>query len=247
MNTKFAGEIQRVALLLGRLGIGVDEWRDPNASQKHESGIDVVAVVQGRTIGVQVTDVDTGDFAGEAGRAEMALAKAAHRDGKTTYAGWGQNDPDKLVEAFARAIARKSTHSQSWEFDEVWLLITAGIPQHGRVVSTMVFTPWVSVDALDSATLPALGRSGYARAFFLPILSVEDALYEWRRNGQWQKSVAPSRPEDRGLSMDEVLRDPEWLADPHGKALREAARAVEELRARQWFWMHLQPATGNQG
>jgi len=143
----------------------------------------------------------------------------------------GANDVDKLVAAIQRTTARKTR--QTFEpFDEVWLLICAGVPELEAVVATFVMSLWIDAGALNNATVEDLSRSKYSRAFFYPILSVERALYQWEKSGQWKKLVQSDPSDMQGPSFQEVINDPEWLADPRGKALREAEKALQEFRER---------------
>jgi hypothetical protein len=82
----------RVALLIQRLGLVVDEYEDPNGKGRaDESGADVVVVCNGSRIGIQVTDVDTGEELGQARKAEKRLARDAASRG-STYGTFAQND-----------------------------------------------------------------------------------------------------------------------------------------------------------
>jgi hypothetical protein len=65
MAAKYERERSLVDLLLSRRGIVAEGFSDPN-QEGDESGADVIAVVGGRCIGVQVTELDTGDIRGRA-------------------------------------------------------------------------------------------------------------------------------------------------------------------------------------
>lgn len=106
------------------------------------------------------------------------------------------------MQAIAAAITKKSA-SDVTGFDEVWLLVSCGIPEHGAVVSTFVITNWLTADALTAATSRALSLSPYARAYLHPITSLEDALYEWTPSQQWQKHVL-ARPGPEGPSFWDI-------------------------------------------
>jgi hypothetical protein len=51
-----------------RLGLTPIEYRDPQAGghARDETGADVIAIIDASRIGIQVTDVDTGDSPGKA-------------------------------------------------------------------------------------------------------------------------------------------------------------------------------------
>lgn len=191
MTTKFSRERDLVERLVLRLGLTVDGYEDPNACGP-ETGADVTILCGGRRIGVQVTILDTGPVSGTAIAAEKAQANAAMRFGGGVYGGWGHIEP---MAAIAAAITKKSATDVTG-FEEVWLLVSCGIPEHGAVVSTFVVTNWLTAEALTTATFEALSRSPYVRAFLHPITAIEDALYEWTPVQQWQKHVrARSEPE----------------------------------------------------
>jgi hypothetical protein len=200
MTTKFTRESNLVERLVKRHGLAVDGYKDPNASGP-ETGADVAILCGGRRIGVQVTILDTGPVPGRAIAAEKAQANTALKFGGGVYGGWGQTEP---VAAIAAAIMKKSATDVTG-FDEVWLLVSCGIPEHGAVVSTFVVTNWLSVEPLTAATSEALSRSPYARAYLHPITTLEDALYEWTPVQQWQKHVR-TRSEPEGPSFWDVQR-----------------------------------------
>jgi len=75
MATKFDIEKVRGAFLLEQLGITPEDYHDPNRGGVQESGADVVAVIDGHRIGIQVTDIDTGAARGKARAAEKHLAR----------------------------------------------------------------------------------------------------------------------------------------------------------------------------
>jgi hypothetical protein len=58
MAAKFAQEQHHVELLLARLGAAVDGFADPNAGARSDAGIDVIASIAGRRVGIQVGVID---------------------------------------------------------------------------------------------------------------------------------------------------------------------------------------------
>jgi hypothetical protein len=201
MPTRFEIERDKVARLMERLGAVVEEYRDPNTSRAGESGADVIAVVDGCHIGIQITDLDTGDVAGEARAAEVRLA----RDPERPYGTWAQNDPAKMIAAIVRSIERKSRMSFAG-FDDFWLLICAGLPQMGAIAATLLFTPAIDVGALDAATASIISGSKYKQAFIHGLLGVEQgALYQWRRGANWSKSTIEFPASERGPNFWDVL------------------------------------------
>jgi hypothetical protein len=214
-----------------RIGLIVDGYEDSNdKARADESGADVVAVCGNCRIGIQVTDLDTGEKLGQARRAETRRARdAASRD--STYWAWGQNDPSKVVAAIEQSITRKARMSFAG-FHEFWLLLCCGVPEMGAIASTSVMTPWVDTAALDRATLDKLASSKYSRAFIYSIAGVEEqALYQWDRGGCWSKSTVPVPPEQQGPDFWQYKSSenkPELHSDPVGWCKREAGRVVAE-------------------
>jgi hypothetical protein len=69
-NRKFAREKGLVELLMRRRGLSVDQYIDPQQEANDETGADVIAVIEGRRIGIQVTELDNGEKPGRARAAE---------------------------------------------------------------------------------------------------------------------------------------------------------------------------------
>jgi hypothetical protein len=210
VTIKFDVESDLVGRLLQRLGLAVSGFTDPNAVAGRETGVDVAVLLQsGERIGVQVTELDTGNVPGMARSGEKRSAQEAAARGSSVYGGWGQNDATAVVAAVARSIDRKAAIAERHDlagYDEVWLLVCAGIPTMGAVVSTFVMTPWLDPRALTIATAGTLGRSKFGQAFFLPIVGLERALYRWQRGGAWSKQVVQELSERRGPSVFDLLR-----------------------------------------
>lgn len=225
----FEKEKGRVVLLMERLGQAPDEYRDPNAGAG-ESGSDVVVVFANRRIGIQVTDLDTGDLPGAARREETGHARdAAARN--STYLIWGQNDPAKMVNSVLRSVTRKALMSFAG-FDEFWLLMCGGVPEWGAIGATSIMTPWLATDALNDATSATLAKSKYTRAFIHVVLGVEEqALYEWQRGTIWSKSTIKLPPAHQAPDFWDYKDDPELLRDPEGWCEREVKRVLAELRS----------------
>jgi hypothetical protein len=228
--SKFEMEMYRVKLLMQRLGLTVNEYEAPNSKASGgESGADVVVVCDGCGIGIQVTDLDTGEELGQARKAETRLARDAASRG-STYGTFAENGPGKVVAAIERNISRKARMSFAG-FDEFWLLLCCGVPEFGAIAATFVMTPWLDTGSLDNATLDKLARSKYSRAFIHAILGAEEkALYQWERGGGWSKSTLPVPPEEQGPDFWQWKNDPELLSDPEGWRKREVERVLAELR-----------------
>jgi hypothetical protein len=225
----FELERGRVVLLMRRLGLTPNEYQNPQVHGRDETGADVVAVFDDRSVGIQVTDLDTGGSPGAARALEARIARQAEGG---VYATWAQNQADRLIGAISGSISRKSRMSFVG-FDEFWLLACGGVPQSGAAASTFVMTPWLDTASLNAATAQILSTSRYTRAFIHVILGLEEqALYEWQRGvGAWSKStlVLPSR--DQGPSFWDCRGDSDLFNDPDGWCDREVQRFFAERRS----------------
>lgn len=183
----FMREEAWVRHLLNRLSLGEATTDDPNVAGK-ESGIEVtVRLADSRSIGVQVTEVDPYAMPGLARRDEKAVAKTAL---DKPYGIYGQNDPSVVLDAIARDIARKVEIAAKHSFDgydEVWLLLCGGIPEHGAVVSTFLMTPWLSADLNWRLTAFCESRP-MTGAFFFPFLGRSKHSIPGRAS-RWEKHV----------------------------------------------------------
>jgi hypothetical protein len=104
---------------------------------------------------VQVTALDPHPEPGKARAEEKRIAK------QPTYGGWAQNDPHVYLDALARTITRKTAIADKHHFEglaEVWLLVCAGLPEHGGAVSTFVRTACLHEKDIDAATDAALEK-----------------------------------------------------------------------------------------
>lgn len=125
MSPKFEQEKGRVVLLMRHLGLVPASFKDPQVGghPREESGADVIVMIEGRRIGIQVTDIDPGDEPGRVRAIEATLARnAAERD--STYSMWIQSRPEKIIAAITRSIERKSRMSFAG-FGEFWYFCVA--------------------------------------------------------------------------------------------------------------------------
>ncbi len=182
----FEREKALVEYLSKRLELDIASISNPNANAE-EAGVDVlVYLVDGRTIGIQVTELDPHPSPGKARAQETWLTNG---DTSKVYGGWGQNDLKMVLDSLVRTIKRKVNIAarHSIQGTEAWLLVCGGIPD--AAVSTFVMSPWLSGVDMNKATDGILRKSKYDRCFFLPMLGVEQAFSRWEQNRGWKKSV----------------------------------------------------------
>lgn len=218
-------EIDLVRRLLEALSI-------PAFNLKPRDRPDVVAEINERRVGIEVTE-----FHGDEGpnsnrgsnqrRNEVQISKQANGH---PYARWG------VVNSLPALVARiksKVEHAESYknqDFDELWLLVSASIPQMGGVCSTFIIPFALNLDELNRATDGTLRNSQFTKAYLHVLMG--RCLYNWSPPEKWQVLQAPVKePQDSELWFKKILRDPEWLRDPVGKRRAEAMKALEELRA----------------
>jgi hypothetical protein len=228
---KYKRESDLVRFLMQRLGIEVSKYHDPNAEEGQETGVDVIAVTATCNIGLQVTELDTGSVPGQSRGKEKIAAREAENQCGGVYFSWAQNDQAKVLEAIVRTISRKSVMTPVAKVDEVWLLISCGVPELGAVVSTFIMTSWVDVAALNTATLSQLSKSKYSRVFLHAVLGVNRDLYQWSPSlGSWEKTTQLNTPGTQGPFPLDVIKDKEWLEDPEGKCAGEVEKLLREIR-----------------
>lgn len=104
--------------------------------------------------------------------------------------------------------------------DEQWLVIQCG----ARISEMVLDLTGVS----DFTSVPSLDGSAFSRVIVL----ANTGAYEWQRASGWRQLTGRS-PEQAGSNFDElksVLNDPEWLANPDGKATKVAEEMLREMR-----------------
>lgn len=186
--TKFERERYFVEALAKTLPLSVGQYRDPLDHYARETGVDVIAVVGGRQIGFQVTEYDGGEGnpqlkPGHMRAAEVKLKREADIIG--VYRGWGSPHVERAFSARIAQKVRKSLDYDFAEYDQVWLLVSAGIP--GARTSTFLPHFHISADDLNQWTATILAGSKYAKAFLHVIMG--DTLFAWDLRSGWRKLV----------------------------------------------------------
>jgi hypothetical protein len=230
---QFVYEAPLVACLLDRLRFKTDApLSNPNLDG--ESGADVLAIIGGKRIGIQVTQIDNGYSLPSVTDAPITGRGAEKRIAREcqTYAGFAENSSAKVVANIAAAIRPKALHRVTG-FDRLWLLVAAGVPEIGSVISTFVLSAHLSPAHLDAATEGDLVQSSYDRAFLLPILGVERALFQWAKpSGPWHVEIEPDTVPS--LSFDELMAralEAARSGDLDAWTDREVQKVLAEMRA----------------
>lgn len=192
----FEQEKARVEELLRRLRLTISTpIIDPNAPGKPDTGIDcVVNLVDRRTIGVQVTELDPWPAKKRTRRGkDHATSGMRGYEKKLAASGpygmFTQNDPGILLGAVGRAIKRKvniaARHNFNW-LTEVWLLVCASIPE--SPTSTFVPINLLRLEEIESIAQKNLNISKYHNCFVMMLLDTKMTLYQRERNKVWEKS-----------------------------------------------------------
>jgi hypothetical protein len=196
LQPEMSGKFERERYFVEELAASL-EWptevayRDPVAEYGYETGADVIALMPGRRIGIQVTEYDGGEGVPTTGggwmRAqERRQIREAGRMG--VYTGWGS---PYFNEAFRARVAAKVAKSERYsftDFDGVYLLVVANVP--GAGIST--FVPYRHIDPglLDELAGVTLGGSNFETAFLHIIMG--SVLFRWDRPSGW-RSIAIRR------------------------------------------------------
>jgi hypothetical protein len=164
---------------------------DPKAEFGEEIGVDVLCVVGGRTVGVQVTvyNADHGlpSPSPRSSRAEeKSLAKKRPR-------GYGFSASAEYIAALKHALKGKLAKTFS-SVSEGWLLIVAQDPNYGSTSSTFIAADSVSVKRMNEALHPLLAEKQFARVYLL--LALERVLFEWRPESKWELRQDLRQPTD---------------------------------------------------
>ncbi len=194
---------------------------------------DVNAAIDGRSIGIEVTVFHADEGLGPGGSGLRASEeKTAKQAGGRPYTIAGVVDP---LPGLTTRIRHKVTIAQDYDrsrFAGLWRLIVGQIPKLGAVTSTFALSAALNAAYLNHHLHELLSGSPFARVYLH--LSLEQTIYAWTlTEGWWLIIGAPPPPGGSELWFKSVLRDPEWLRDPTGKARAEAQKVLDELAAQR--------------
>jgi hypothetical protein len=159
---QFAHEKPLVDYLLDRLRI-VPDVPPINPNLDGESGADVLSIIDGKRVGIQVTQIDNcyslpsvpnaTDRPIKGRCVEKGAAKQC-----LIYGGFAENNSAKVIANIAIAIRRNALHRGT---------------------------------GFDAATRCDLIKSSYDQAFMLPVMDVERAPFQWAKpSGRWFVDVS---------------------------------------------------------
>ncbi|MBI3480364.1 MAG: hypothetical protein HY016_08435 [Nitrosomonadales bacterium] len=236
MNKKFEYECEIAKRFLDVVGISYVDLADPLETFKKETGADVHArLSSGKKIGIQVTvfhsDEDSAKNGSEACRGQE------EKDKKLgiiqTY-----GVPTDYRPALRKRIGEKISKAQNYsfsEFDEVWLVVAASLPQVGAMASTTMLSLFIDADELNNDHHEALSHSKYSAAFLY--IFNEGKIFQWQPLTKWQLAkddhlkLSPVNEVNAIERWRQCLRDPEFRKNSRTWARREALKVLHEFRS----------------
>jgi hypothetical protein len=238
VNKKFVYECEIAKRFFDALSISYISLTDPLELFGRETGTDVqVLFSSGKKVGIQVTVFHADEHLAK-NSSDECLRSREEKDRSSdviqTYA-----IPIDYRPALSERINEKIVKAQSYsfsDFDEVWLLVAASLPQVGAIASTTMLPVFVDPENLNIDCHESLSRSKYSVAF-LHIVN-EKKTFRWQQLTRWQLV------EDRGDNLPlgnetnyvkNCLNNTELKNDPHGWAQREAHKVLEELRQQKIY------------
>jgi hypothetical protein len=201
--TKF-NKFERPAVgrLCSLLGYAPTDYFDPNRPGV-ESGADVEILRGNSRVGVQVTEyhADEGQTPvdGSLLRADEKRKAKKAQESDSPVKAYGHGASASYILPLSRRVRDKVDKARARpnsDFDELWLLVCAQIPDWGGTGSTMISPAVVSLDDLNSHIAPILTGGPFSRAFLL--IWLEGAVYGWTpEDGKWNVLTQELTPRPR--------------------------------------------------
>ncbi len=154
----------------------------PDAKLEAVDCPDVIAIVDGHRIGIEVTQFHSDEQSGTSGsplRAEEAQ-KVIQAEGRP-YSMSGKANPLTGIVARIQDKVERATKYDSSRYSELWLLISSQVP--GAVASTFISPSLVDIPKLNETTHKLLTMSPFV-AVYLHLVMTHN-LFSWSRENQW--------------------------------------------------------------
>ena len=219
----FEHEAAVVRRLLDTSALPYANLADPKVLYGRETGADVQIEHEGRKIGIQVTDFSVDEAIADQRRGLRATERKNARRGRyPTYSLPRARDRRTALRMRVLDKTEKARGYTFSEYDEVWLVIGAGLALDYAVVSTFLPTMSISVDDLNTDLDAELCRSKYQRAFVH--VEVGGTVFEWLPDRRWQRTETPLADAETMGAEDVIrlLRDPGSIGEvpPHPKTVQ---------------------------
>lgn len=177
MTKKQLEELELVKRLLEELGFQkvYPESRDRP---------DVIAKLGGRRISIEVTIFHADEGTGHKGSALRAKEEKKAKDLKgSSYATWGVPDPLPGIRTrIEEKIKRAETYDNN-QYNELWLLIAAQIPNLGAMASTFIIPQFLNAERLNLEFDSLLRQSRFGRVYLYLIMN--NLIFEWSLSERW--------------------------------------------------------------
>ena len=164
-----------------------------------------VTLLDGRTIVVEQTTFHVDEAASSKGSAirgeDTRTVKA--NPGAWPSGGWA---PFAFIEPFEFRVREKAKKSNGYarsRNQEIWLLVSAALPQSTSLRASFIFPSLVDPDAMNARTHKILSTSAFDRAYLHSELG--NGLCSWFRNMGWQVEKTPELFFE-GLDMLQALQ-----------------------------------------
>lgn len=150
---------------------------------------DVIAVISGRRIGIEVTQFHGDEQAGVKGSAHRRQeARRAKESNARPYTMAIPTNPlPGLVARINAKISVAAAYDHS-RYKELWLLVSGQVPKPGAPAATFAFPLFVNVEELNRLTHDQLCESPFSAAHFH--LMMNHALFSWSRSEGWHEASA---------------------------------------------------------
>jgi hypothetical protein len=145
---------------------------------------DVIALIYGKRVGIEVTQFHADEQAGAKGSALRAEAEKKVKDsGGRPHSQWAIANPlPGLVARINEKISVAAAYDKTG-YEQLWLLICSQLPKIEALAPTFAFPHFVNVPDLNDATHMRLCGSGFSAAHFY--LMTSHSVYSWSRAEQW--------------------------------------------------------------
>ena len=187
-NPHYQRELELV-LHVGRLIYPqIKDCRDPRVEFGRETGADVLTFIDKLRIGIQVTEFtnledDDRDVSHRRQADEMKRVQTALKC-QVTPVTWAPTDFTKPILTRIHEKVEKAKKYDFKEFDEVWLLISANLPDLKRIGASFAFKPCVEEGLRNAAIVEKLAESKYHKMLLHVI--VGRTIYQWERGTNWK-------------------------------------------------------------
>ena len=219
----FEHEAAVVRRLLDTSALPYANLADPKVLYGRETGADVQIEHEDRKIGIQVTYFSVDEAIADQRRGLRATERKNARRGRyPTYSLPRARDRRAALRMRVLDKIEKARGYTFSEYDEVWLVIGAGLALDYAVVSTFLPPMSISVDDLNADLDAELHRSTYQRA--VVHVEVGGTVFEWLPDRRWLRTETPPAGAET-MGAEEVIRlprDPSSVGEvpPHPKAVQ---------------------------